>query len=167
MDFFDPPTIDLQKSKFTKIGDRYLCTTKTKSCSINLTLSGAQKNIIYTWKYDDGEIIISKNPRSKSIPIGSSKIVVTASYNGSDDIIWIETISTSVEKIIKPKKSKKIKKNKKIASKKTPKKEIKTLIIASHETEKIPEDDIPYTTMALFGGILPFVFLRRFFIKKI
>ena len=43
MDFFDPPSVALQKSKFIEINDGYLCRTKTKTCSLNLTLSGAEK----------------------------------------------------------------------------------------------------------------------------
>ena len=40
MDFFDPPMIALQKSKFVETDDGYLCRTKTKTCSLNLILSG-------------------------------------------------------------------------------------------------------------------------------
>jgi hypothetical protein len=160
MDFFDPPTITLQNSKFVETDDTYLCRTKTKTCSLNLTLSGVEKGIIYTWTYDDGEVIISRNPRSKSLSIGSHEIRVAASYSGSSDTLWTQTISATVEKIIKPKKAKKIKAKK--APKTQPKKVVDSNIISLPETEKIPADDIPYTTMALFGGILPLVLLRRF-----
>jgi hypothetical protein len=160
MDFFDPPMITLQKSKFTEIDSHYLCRTTTKTCSLNLTLSGAEKGIVYTWTYDDGEVISSKNPKSKKLSIGSHEITVAAAYSGSTDILWTQTISAQVDKIIKPKKAKKIK------AKKAPKikiqKETKSTSIASPETEKIPEDDIPYTTMALLWGIIPLALLRRF-----
>jgi hypothetical protein len=64
--FFDPPEIVLQDSKFVPDGDGYICRTKNKTCSINLTLSGTQPDIMYRWDYGDGDIIDSKNPRSHS-----------------------------------------------------------------------------------------------------
>jgi hypothetical protein len=81
MDFFDPPTIALQKSKFTRIDDRYICRTTTRTCSLNLSLSGAEKGVVYTWEYDDGDIITSKNPRSKSFAPGVHEIIVSATYS--------------------------------------------------------------------------------------
>jgi hypothetical protein len=42
MNFFDPPMIMLQKSKFTETDYHYLCRTTTRDCSLNLTLSGAE-----------------------------------------------------------------------------------------------------------------------------
>ncbi len=39
MSFFDPPKVILQNSRFIPDGDGYICTTKSKTCSINLTLS--------------------------------------------------------------------------------------------------------------------------------
>ena len=66
MVFFDPPKILLQKSKFTEKDNTYICYTHSKSCSLNLNLSNSQKGIVYRWKYDDGEIIVSKNPKSRS-----------------------------------------------------------------------------------------------------
>jgi hypothetical protein len=160
MDFFDPPMITLQKSKFTETDDHYLCRTTTKTCSLNLTLSGTTKGIIYTWTYDDGEVISSKNPRSKKLSLGAHEIRISAAYSGSTDTLWTQTISAQVEKIIKPKKSKKIKVQK--APKTETKKEIKPTLVSLQETEQIPEDDIPYTTIALFSGIIPLALLRRF-----
>ena len=145
MDFFDPPTITLQKSKFIEIDGGYLCRTKTKTCSLNLTLSGVEKGIMYNWAYDDREVISSKNPRSQKLSLGSHEIVVAASYSGSTDVLWTQTISARVDKITKPKKAKKQKIS---ARKTTPKKEIKPTIIHLPEAEP-PTDDIPYTTLAL------------------
>ena len=157
MDFFDPPTIALQKSKFIQTDDTYLCHTTTKTCSLNLTLSGAEKGIIYTWTYDDGAVLISKNPKSRAFAPGTHEIRVAASYSGSTDILWTQTISATVEKIKKAKKPKKIK-----APKSKIKKETQVTSVIVPEIENPPEDDIPYTTIALFGGILPLVLLRRF-----
>lgn len=67
--FFDPPEIVLQDSKFVPDGDGYICRTKTKNCSINLSLSGTQSGIVYSWDYGDGERVTSKNPRSHSYNI--------------------------------------------------------------------------------------------------
>jgi hypothetical protein len=81
IDFFDPPIITLQNSKFTEMDDRYLCRTRTKTCSLNLTLSGAEKGIEYTWQYDDGDIVTSENPRSKIFAPGVYEIKVSATYS--------------------------------------------------------------------------------------
>jgi hypothetical protein len=110
MDFFDPPTVILQKSKFIEVDDLYLCRTTTKTCSLNLTLSGAEKGILYTWTYDDWDMITSKNPRSKSFAPGMHEITVSASYSGSTDVIWTQILSLQVDHIAKPKKGKKPKK---------------------------------------------------------
>jgi hypothetical protein len=107
MNFFDPPMITLQKSKFTEVDDRYLCRTTTRDCSLNLTLSGAEKGIVYTWYYDDGDITVSKNPRSKSFSPGMHEITVTASYSGYTDTLWTQVLSVQVQKVTKPKKPKK------------------------------------------------------------
>jgi hypothetical protein len=120
MDFFDPPIVTLQDSKFVEVDDRYICRTTTKTCSLNLTLSWAKKGITYTWTYDDGDIITSKNPRSKSFSPGRHEITVSASYSGSTDILWTEILSVKVEKIIKPKKAKKPKKPKVAKTEKSP-----------------------------------------------
>ncbi len=166
MDFFDPPTITLQKSKFTKTNAGYLCRTKTKTCSLNLTLSGAEKWILYTWTYDDGEVISSKNPRSKKLSLGSHEITVAASYSGSTDILWTQTISARVDKISKPKKAKKIKAKKPPKTERL-KKPVQSLILPPASEQPPIENDIPYTTMALISGIIPVALLRRFLINKI
>ena len=119
MDFFDPPIIALQDSKFAEGDDRYLCRTTAKTCSLNLTLSGAEKGIIYTWYYDDGDIVTSKNPRSKSFAPGKHEITVSASYSGSTDILWTQILSVQVDHIAKPKKAKKPKAKKVTVSKKS------------------------------------------------
>lgn len=160
MDFFDPPMIALQKSKFIFSDDRYICKTTTKTCSLNLTLSGTEKGIIYIWTYDDGEVISSKNPKSKKLSIGFHEITVAAAYSGSTDILWTRILSVEVDKIKKAKKSKKIKTKK--APKTEIKKEIKPTLVSLPETEQISEDDIPYTTIALLWGIIPLALLRRF-----
>ena len=166
MDFFDPPTITMQKSKFTETNNGYLCRTKTKTCSLNLTLSGAEKWILYTWTYDDGEVISSKNPRSKKLSLGSHKITVAASYSGSTDILWIQTISARVDKITKPKKAKKIKAKKPPKTERL-KKRVQSLILPPASEQPPIENDILYTTMALISGIIPVALLRRFLINKI
>jgi hypothetical protein len=158
IDFFDPPTISLQSSKFIETDDGYICRTTTKTCSLNLTLSGIERWISYTWEYDDGDIITSKNPRSKNLSIGSHNITVVASYSWSTDILWTDAIVATVERSIIAKKPKKIK-----TPKTDTKKESQWVPIIVMEPDKILEDDIPYTTIALVGGILPLVLLRRFF----
>jgi hypothetical protein len=124
-----------------------------------MTLTGSQKGIVYAWKYDDGEVITSKNPKSRSLAPGIHEISVSASYSGSTDILWTQILSVKVDKISKSKKSKNLKTKK---EKIIPKKEIQSSPISLPETKQVPEDDIPYTTMALFGGILPLVLFRRF-----
>ena len=43
IDFFDPPDILIQDSRFIEQNGAYTCITRTKSCGLNLTLSGAEK----------------------------------------------------------------------------------------------------------------------------
>lgn len=160
MDFFDPPTITLQKSKFIETDDGYLCRTKTKTCSLNLTLSGTEKWISYTWIYDDWEVMISKNPKSKALTIGTHTIEVTASY-GTWEAIWTRQIYADVSKI------KKVKKPKKAKVKKTPKEKIVTKKVVINPpvqprvSDPVSQDDTPYTAMALIWGIIPILLLRR------
>ena len=161
MDFFDPPTISLQKSKFTITDDGYLCRTKTKTCSLNLTLSGAEKWILYTWIYDDGVTLTSKNPKSKSLSIGSHTIIVSAAYTGSTDVLWTQILSVRVDKITTPKKAKKPPKTERL------KKPVQSLILPPASEQPSVENGIPYTTMALISGIIPVALLRRFLINKI
>jgi hypothetical protein len=105
MSFFDPPEVILQNSKFVPDGDGYVCLTKSKSCSINLTLSGAQPDIVYSWDYGDGDILTSKNPRSHSYDTGEHRIHLTAGYD-ADTPIWTRDIRVQVERITRIKKSK-------------------------------------------------------------
>jgi hypothetical protein len=72
--------------------------------------------------------------------------MITAAYSGSTDTLWTQTISATVEKIKKAKKPKKIKiKKPKVVTKK----ENQVAPVVVPVTQPIPEDDIPYTTMAL------------------
>lgn len=107
MVFFNPPIIELQKSKFRLNGSTYICHTTSKTCSLNLSLTNVQKGIIYQWQYSDGESIVSKNPRARSFPPGTQKIRVSASYSGNANILWSEDIIVTVIQEKKPKKSKK------------------------------------------------------------
>jgi hypothetical protein len=121
MDFFDPPIIELQKSKFTRDMDTYMCKTKTKSCSLNLKLREAGKWLQYTWKYDDGTTIVSKNPKSKKFLPWIHSVILSASYSGTTDILWSQVYRIQVEKVQKIKKAKKPKQPKqKITKTKTP-----------------------------------------------
>jgi hypothetical protein len=120
MNFFDPPLVELQKSKFISSDGIYICKTTSKTCSLNLKLNNTQKWINYTWKYDDGDSTISKNPKSKKFPIGTHNVIVSASYSGSTDVLWSHTYTIHVEKVQKPKKPKKPKKQKIQKTRKSP-----------------------------------------------
>jgi hypothetical protein len=109
--FFNPPEIILQNkdSKNRKYQD-LLCTTTTKTCGFNFVLSGTDKNITYTWKYDDGTEMMTKNPRSKALPQWNHMVILTASYQKSDTPLWEKTLNLQVKQIKSPKKPKKPKK---------------------------------------------------------
>ncbi|MBC7503738.1 lamin tail domain-containing protein [Candidatus Gracilibacteria bacterium] len=155
--FFDPPNIFLQNSKFIETDGRYICRTTAKSCSFNLALSGTLRGLTYTWTYDDGQVIISKNPKSKSLTIGAHTIVVTAAY-GTGEAIWTSRIYADVSKIKKLKKSKIKKPSKK---KLVTKKKIFTTPVQLVVADPVAKDDTPYAAMALIGGIMPILILRR------
>ncbi len=157
--FFEPPNLVLQNSKFTETRDGYICRTNTKTCSLNLSLSGSQKGIIYSWIYDNGEGIISKNPKSKSFVPWTHTIRVIAGYSDSTPI-WSRDIHVEVIKVKKPKKIKKIKVSKIVQK--------SWSTIVNTTTQNPPEeqktsDNIPFVTLALIGGIMPILVLRRVF----
>ena len=162
--FFEPPEITLQKSRFTKSENGFICHTTTKSCSLNLTLSWAQKWIVYAWRYDNGELQISKNPRSQAFLLGKHTIQIIAWYSDNTPL-WTQDISIQV---IKTKKSKKIK----ITNK--PKKETKKKIEKQIQNIEKPEIEIsnnskenfPFTSIAILIGIFPLALLRKLILTK-
>jgi hypothetical protein len=66
---------------------------------------------MYTWIYDNGDIVISKNPQSKALVLGNHTIRLIAGYS-TDVPLWIKDINATVIKIKTPKKPKKTKKPK-------------------------------------------------------
>lgn len=78
MVFFDAPDILIQNKNPSNIqiaGNRYTCYTKTKTCSINFTLTGAQSWYTYEWSFPgQSGSYISKNPRSFAFPVGASDV---------------------------------------------------------------------------------------------
>lgn len=76
--FFDPPEIVLQKSKFSLDKNNLTCRTNTKSCSLNLKIDNPTSGIQYTWEYENGEKIISANPKSIQFPTGNHIIRLVA-----------------------------------------------------------------------------------------
>ncbi len=128
--FFEPPEIILQNNDSkTKTYQDLICMSTAKTCSFNFTLSGTVKNILYTWKYDDGTEMITKNPRSKVLKKGNHTVVLTASYDASVTPLWSKTLNLEVKQIKKPKKPK-------IPKKKSPKKPKKPKILE----KKIPKE---------------------------
>lgn len=159
--FFDPPNIVLQNSKFELKENNYICYTASKHCNLNLTLTGSQKWIMYTWIYDNGDIVISKNPQSKALVLGNHTIRLIAGYS-TDVPLWIKDINATVIKIKTPKKPKKTKKPKIVQM---------SWSILPQKSTKIPinvgvismknENTIPFAAMAFIGGIIPLVLLRK------
>ncbi|NRH21280.1 lamin tail domain-containing protein [Candidatus Gracilibacteria bacterium] len=162
--FFEPPEIILQKSHFTKSENGFICHTTKKSCSLNLTLSGAQKGIVYAWRYDNGELQVSKNPRSQALSLGKHTIQIIAGYSDNTPL-WTQDISIQV---VKNKKSKKIK-----VTKKT-KKGTKKIIEKQTQSIEKPEilvsnnskEDFPFTSIAILIGIFPIALLRKLILAK-
>ncbi len=156
--FFDPPNILLQNSKFIETDNQYTCFTTTKNCSLNLEITGTQKWIIYTWIYDDGEVITSSNPRSKSFAPGIHTVQLIAGYS-SDMPIWTRDIIVKVTKIWKMKKSKKIKKTKIVHNS-------ISISYPNNENnikqEQKNDNEFPFVSLVLIGGILPIIALRKF-----
>lgn len=159
--FFDPPNIVLQNSKFVENDNKYLCFTKTKNCSLNLELSAPQKWIIYSWIYDDGEVVSSNNPKSKSFIPGIHTIRLVAGYS-SDAPLWSRDIIVKVTKIWKTKKPKKIKKLK-IVQNTWSNTWSKNDTIQNYNTpeEQKNNDEFPFVSLALIGGILPLLVFRK------
>lgn len=162
--FFEPPEIILQKSHFTKSENGFICHTTKKSCSLNLTLSWAQKWIVYAWRYDNGELQVSKNPRSQALSLGKHTIQIIAWYSDNTPL-WTQDISIQV---VKNKKSKKIK-----VTKKT-KKGTKKIIEKQTQSIEKPEilvsnnskEDFPFTSIAILIGIFPIALLRKLILAK-
>jgi Lamin Tail Domain len=125
MDFFDAPEWKIQSSgSLIRDGNSIFCTTKTKYCSINLTLTNPESWILYTWIYPDGTEITSKNPRSFRFDLGKWSVRLIAS-NQEWQILSQESFFIHVKKSIAPKKKRKksVKKIKKKIS--IPQKQIK------------------------------------------
>lgn len=162
--FFEPPEIILQKSQFSKIGNKYICYTNTRKCSLNITLSWTQKWIVYSWKYDNGEPLISKNPKSHAFSPWKYTIQIMAWFSDNTPL-WTQDIDIQVIKI---KKSKKIK-IKKIQPKKDKKKVLVTPNMY-HKSDADPtnntKENFPFTSIAILIGIFPIVLLRRIILAK-
>ncbi len=163
MVFFDPPKIVLQKSKFTEKDNTYICYTHSKSCSLNLNLSNSQKGIVYRWKYDDGEIIVSKNPKSRSFEPWFHTIQIIAWYT-SDDFLWTQSVNIQVIKVSKPKKIKKVKKSKIVQNSWSI---MEQRNINSNKNsdlwEQKSQDNTPITILAFLWGLMPILVLRKVF----
>lgn len=151
---FDPPTIVLQKSKFESIEWGYLCRTTAKTCSLNLSLSGTTKWIMYTWDFDDGTKTTSKNPKAKSFAPWTHTITLTAGYD-TNTPLWSETLKVQVIKTTKPKKPKATKPKKVVIPK------AKKEVPVSEKSIQIEEAGIPYLPLLFIGWLSPLVLLRR------
>lgn len=160
MIFFDPPQITLQKSKFSEIDNMYVCYTRTKSCSLNLSLTGSQKGIVYTWKYDDGDIVVSKNPKARSFTPWFHKIQIIAWYT-SDNPLWIKNLEVKVIKISKSKKKKKVK----IVQNSWSISNVKNKNIDQIQDlwEQKSQQNTPMTVLAFLWGLMPILILRKVF----
>lgn len=157
--FFDPPEVILQKSRFTKSENGFICYTASKSCSLNLSFSWTQKWIIYTWEYDDGEKITSKNPKSHIFSLGKHTIKISAWY-ANNTPIWTRNIEILVTKKYKPKKIK-IQKITQKWSKKIipdPKPDIHPTEIKNQNNTK---ENPPYLWLIILIGMLPMILIRR------
>ncbi len=162
--FFDPPIIELQNKKFIENDNTYICYTKTNNCSLNLSLWETQKWITYRWIYEDGEIVESKNPKSKSFVPGIHTIRLIAGYS-SDNFLWDRIIQVKVIKIQKPKKIKKTKQTKIVhMSWSIIDSNTKNTQLSDTKKEEKTDDSIPYAMMAIIGGIVPLITLRKWLI---
>ncbi len=158
MTFFDPPKIILQNSKFVEKNNRYLCLTKTKTCSLNLSLSPSQPGIIYTWIYDNGVPVTTKNPKSKILSPGMHTIEIIAGYS-PDTPLWHSTISAEVvriKKIKKPKVAKIVHRNWSVRKPKDT-----TPLIQSQAVTQNSDSIALYAIIALIGGMVLIWVLRR------
>jgi hypothetical protein len=167
--FFDPPEILIQnKDLKTKKYSGFVCTSTTKTCSFNFTLSWTTKNIIYSWVFDDGTVIESKNPRSKVFSKWVHTVMVSARYIGTDVSLWSESIQLKVLQIKKPKKPKKPKKispKKKVTKSPKVKKWTTEMTLSPFVT---PNEDrsLPYELIYLLSWVGSiYLFRRRLFPK--
>lgn len=162
VEFFDPPEILLQSTdSASKRYDGYTCYTTTKTCSFNFALSSTVQDIIYTWEYDNGTKLTSKNPKSLSLSPGKHEIILTASYDGSTPL-WSKALNLSVQTIKKATKKKVAIKKKTWASK------IKEETTSPKEMSsfELPEENphFPVESLYLVGGIgWSYLIRRKFF----
>lgn len=107
--FFDIPELVVQNKNPDNIevsGNRYSCYTKTKTCSINFTLTGTQKWYTYEWIFpNQNGGYISKNPRSFAFPVGDSDLhIIIRDLAGNiltEQDIQIHVIKTTKTRIKK------------------------------------------------------------------
>ncbi len=161
--FFDPPEILLQSTdSASKRYEGYTCYTTTKTCSFNFALASTIQDIVYTWEYNHGEKLITKNPKSLSLTPGKHEVVLTASYDWVTPL-WSKTLNLSVE-------ATKIAKKKKVTVKKTvvpkPKKEPSAAKVIS--AFEMPEENphFPIESLYLIGGIGGSYLIRRKFFQS-
>lgn len=129
---FEIPEFVLQNPlSFTIESDeKYICNTKTATCSINLALSETHKNATYIWKWNADEPMISANPRSKALEVGKNELVLQI-LDANNEIIATKNLTVQVNKIV-TQKAKKTTTNKTTTKKKTEKTE-------ENETEEAEE----------------------------
>lgn len=167
--FFDPPEILIQnKDSKTKKYIGFDCTSTTKTCSFNFTLSWTTKNIVYTWVFDDGTVIESQNPRSKVFSKWVHTVMVSARYSGTDVPLWSESINLKVVQIKKPKNPKKPKKisTKKKVTKSPKVKKRATEVTMSPFVAPNENQSLPYELIYLLSWASSiYLFRRRLFPK--
>ncbi len=78
--------------------EKYICSTKTNNCSINLSLSETDKNFSYIWKWNHEEPVISMNPRSKSLELGTNELILQI-LDKNNEIIASKKLIVQVNKI--------------------------------------------------------------------
>lgn len=148
--FFDPPDIFLQNKNLANIsiaGKTYICRTRTKTCSMNFFLTGAQKGYTYEWEFPgQSGAYISKNPRSFAFLVWTSEIHLTV-RDLAGNILSEDTSTVVVEKIIKPRKAKKPKKK---VSEKIQKPKVNSSSQESIVIPEVPEDTSTQATSIFF-----------------
>lgn len=162
MQFFEEPNILLQKSKFIHSDDGFICKTTSKKCSLNLKIQSPQKWIIYRWIYDDGSVIDSNNPKSKSLEIGRHSVKVIAWYN-IDSPLWSKEFDIVIQKIKKPKKIKAKNKSKidQLSWSNKEKTDIKTHQFSQNDSPKNTHE-FPISVLAFFGWLVPIYWIRKY-----
>lgn len=86
----------------------YICTTKSDQCGINFALENVVRDMRFYWGWNNEVAFVSKNPRTKNLPIGEHVLIIHGYDIKNPEVIAYEKyVKVLVEKDISPGKKRK------------------------------------------------------------